>query len=83
MQTELDILISLRRDFDLFITKINETNIEKQLTDIDICRLLNIPQMTFKEWKKKNKDDWRYTVYHFFKNMSQNEIKMVLNRNKR
>lgn len=83
MQTELDILISLRRDFDLFITKINETNIEKPLTDIAICRLLNIPQMTFKEWKKKEPSDWRYVVYHFFKNMSQNEIKMVLNRNKR
>ena len=38
----------------------------KQLTDIAICRLLNIPQMTFKEWKKKNKDDWLYTVEAIF-----------------
>ena len=53
---------------------------EKPLTDIAICRLLNIPQMTFKEWKKKNKDDWRYVVYQFFKNMSEDEIRSILNR---
>ena len=53
---------------------------EKPLTDIAICRLLNIPQMTFKEWKKKNKDDWRYVVYQFFKNMSEDEIRSILNK---
>ena len=54
----------------------------KSLTDIAICRLLNIPQMTFKEWKKAEKDNWRYIVYHFFKNMSEEEIKLILDRNK-
>ena len=55
----------------------------KALTDIAICRLLNIPQMTFKDWKKAEKDNWRYIVYNFFKNMSEDEIKLILDRNKK
>ena len=56
---------------------------EKPLTDIAICRLLNIPQMTFQEWKKTEKDNWRNIVYNFFKNMSESEIKLILDRNKK
>ena len=44
------------------------------LSDIDICRLTGIPQMTFVQWKKREPRDWRYVLYNMLKNMSENEI---------
>lgn len=44
------------------------------LSDIDICRLIGIPQMTFVQWKKRESRDWRYVLYNMLKNMSENEI---------
>lgn len=54
----------------------------KNLKDIDISRLLNIPQSNLREWKKKENDNWRFKIYTILKNMSEEEIRLVLNRNK-
>jgi len=45
------------------------------LKDIEISRLFSVPVSTLQDWKKSNKDKWRYRIYTYLKLQNSDEIK--------
>lgn len=56
---------------------------KKPLKDTDISAIFNISVNTIRDWKVKEKTNWRYKIYTLIKNMSKDEINLILNRSKR
>jgi hypothetical protein len=48
------------------------------LSDMDIKRLFGIPNTTMRDWKKKDKSDWRYKVAMFLKSQEKDKVEAFL-----
>jgi hypothetical protein len=46
--------------------------------DTDLKELLGIPIQSLQNFKKREKDDWRYKVYHFLKSQPRENIENFL-----
>lgn len=44
------------------------------LNDMDIMRLFGVPNTTMRDWKKKDKSDWRYKVAMFLKSQDKERV---------
>jgi len=41
------------------------------MKDTEITELFRVPKATLDTWKKTDKDNWRFDVYHFLKNQDK------------
>ena len=52
----------------------------QKIEDVAISRRFNLPARTLADWKKADKDNWRYRVYTFFKEFLYGEEYMINDR---
>ena len=48
------------------------------LNDMNIMRLFGVPNTTMRDWKKKDKSDWRYKVAMFLKSQDKERVEAFL-----
>jgi hypothetical protein len=48
------------------------------LNDMDVMRLFGVPNTTMRDWKKKDKGDWRYKVAMFLKSQDKERVEAFL-----
>lgn len=54
----------------------------KKLSRTKISELLDIPYPTLCDWGKREADNWRYKLHKFLENLSEEEIKLIKNRDR-
>ena len=47
----------------------------KAISDVKIEKIVGVPNTTLRDWKKKDRSDYRRILYDMLKNMSEEELK--------
>ena len=47
----------------------------KAISDVKIEKIVGVPNTTLRDWKKKDRSDYRRVLYDMLKNMSEEELK--------
>ena len=53
----------------------------KAISDVKIEKIVGVPNTTLRDWKKKDRSDYRRVLYDMLKNMSEEELKEKVSRN--
>jgi hypothetical protein len=48
------------------------------LKDIELVRIFGIPNSTIQDWKKGDKNNWRYKLYTYLRLQDKEKIKITL-----
>jgi len=48
------------------------------LKDTEVKKYFGVPVTTMRDWKKKDKNDWRYRVAMFLKNQDHKKVEAFL-----
>jgi hypothetical protein len=51
------------------------------MKDTELTKYLGLPNTTSRDWKKADKDNWRYRIYHFIKQQPKENIEHFLKLN--